>query len=308
MKVEVVLTEVDLAAELAEAIEARDMPEKFFYWFPRSAEAWVALARESSYSGMRDTWRDLAERAGSIVSHFGGTVPVISFGAGDGLRDRAFIAALQEQGRECSYFPVDASQTLLELNCGGAEDDDMDVSGIKADISSPVHLVFAADAADAPRVFIMSGNTLGMFDALAEIRYVSQCLKPGDRLIVDGEIYGDQTLEYRDHPASRQFLATVLAGLGISHEDGELKYELKRDERHSGLHMVTRYFRTGQDITASAAGQSIPVQRGERIGLNFQYAYTADAFRWLVREHGGLEIEQELPSPDGRFLTTICRK
>jgi hypothetical protein len=307
MKVEVVLTETDIATELAEAIEARDLPEKFFYWFPRSAEAWVELVRGTSYSGLRDTWRELADRAPAIVKHFNGHVPVISFGAGDGLRDRTLIEALRDKGRECSYFPVDASQTLLEMNCGGAEDDDIDVSGIKADISSPVHLVFAADAADAPRLFIMSGNTLGMFDALAEIRYVSQCVKSGDRLIVDGEIFSEQTLEYRDHPASRKFVSALLASLGIG-GDGEMRYELKRDDRHSGLHLVTRYFRAEHDLMATAAGESIPVQRGERIALNFQYTYTPDAFRWLIREHGGLEIEEELASSDGRFLTAICRK
>ena len=33
MKVEVVLTEADIAQEFVEAMEARDLPEKFFYWF-----------------------------------------------------------------------------------------------------------------------------------------------------------------------------------------------------------------------------------------------------------------------------------
>ena len=31
MKVEVVLTEADITQEFAEAVEARDLPEKFFY-------------------------------------------------------------------------------------------------------------------------------------------------------------------------------------------------------------------------------------------------------------------------------------
>lgn len=41
MKVEVVLTEADIAQEFIEAIEARDLPEKFFFCFPRSAQAWL---------------------------------------------------------------------------------------------------------------------------------------------------------------------------------------------------------------------------------------------------------------------------
>jgi hypothetical protein len=56
------------------------------------------------------------------------------------------------------------------------------------------------------------------------------------------------------------------------------------------------------------AGQEIPLERGELIGMNFQYVYAPEAFRWLVTEHGGLEILTEFRSPDGRFLTAVCRK
>jgi hypothetical protein len=56
------------------------------------------------------------------------------------------------------------------------------------------------------------------------------------------------------------------------------------------------------------AGEEIPLQRGERIGMNFQYTYTAEAFRWLVQEHGGLTVEKEYGSPDARFITFLCRK
>ena len=34
MKIEVVLTEAEIIQELTEAVEARDLPEKFFYWGP----------------------------------------------------------------------------------------------------------------------------------------------------------------------------------------------------------------------------------------------------------------------------------
>ena len=49
-------------------------------------------------------------------------------------------------------------------------------------------------------------------------------------------------------------------------------------------------------------------ERGESIGLNFQYTYTPPAFRWLLADHGGLEILKEYRSPDGRFLTAVCKR
>ncbi len=41
--------------------------------------------------------------------------------------------------------------------------------------------------------------------------------------------------------------------------------------------------------------------------MNFQYTYSPEAFRWLLHEHGGLEIEAEYTSPIP-FLTAVCKK
>jgi len=310
MKVEVVLTEADIALEFTEAIEARDLPEKFFFWSPRSAAEWAALAADPElYGGLDGTWIQLASDVHGLAQHFGGKVPLISFGAGDGKRDRLLLGALKNAGCECQYFPVDASQSMLELACAGAEDDDFETVGIKADISSPVHLVYAADAAEPPRLFVLSGNTISAFDPLAEVRYVAQCMKPEDRLIIDGEVWDEATTrERRERPAFRKFVWALLASVGIREQDGEIRFNQKRDERHEGLHLITRHFRAAADVSATVVSQEIGLERGERIGLNFQYTYTPDAFRWLLRDQGGMQILEEYTSSDGRFLTAVCRR
>jgi uncharacterized SAM-dependent methyltransferase len=310
MKVEVVLSEADISQEFLEAIEARDLPEKFFFWFPRSAAEWAALtAHAELYGGLWETWKEISATAPELARHFGPRVPVISFGAGEGSRDRLLMGALKDAGCECHYFPVDASQTMLEMACAGADDEDIETVGIKADISSPVHLIYAADAAEPPRLFIFSGNTMGSFDPLAEIRYVAQCMKPDDRLLIDGEIYDEkQTMGRRDNPAARKFVSALLSSVGIGGDDGEIRFDHKRDSRRNGLHLITRYFRAARDLSATVAGEEIPLQRGERIGMNFQYTYTPEAFRWLLQEHGGLEIITEYGSVDSRFLTALCKK
>ena len=112
----------------------------------------------------------------------------------------------------------------------------------------------------------------------------------------------------RDNPAARRFLWSLLNSVGIAEEDGEIRFSQKRDERHNGLHLITRTFRAERDLSATGASREISMERGEHIGLNFQYTYTPDAFRWLLRDQGGLQIVQEYESPDARFLTAICRK
>lgn len=307
MKIEVILTESEIAQELADAMEARDLPEKFFYWLPGSVHAWLALSRTAVYDGLREGWQLLSGRLADALSHFDDSIPVISFGAGDGSRDLSLIQALR-QSSKAQYFPVDASQPLLELACAAAEDADIETAGIKADISSPVHLVFASDAAESPKLFLMSGNTLGAFDPLDEIRHVADCLRPEDRLIVDGELWREDTLTRRQAKPVGTFLFAPLLAMGIASEDGNVRFNHKRDERHAGLNQIRRFFHAERDLRATLPGREFLFARGERIGMNFAYAYTPEAFRWLLTEHAGLTILEEVTTGDERFLIALCAR
>jgi hypothetical protein len=305
MNIEVLLTEAEIADEFAEAMEARDLPEKFFYWTPLSVRAWKELAAGANES-LRPTWDALALKAGELTKSFGARVPVISFGAGHGTKDRIILKALREAGREVKYFPVDASQTLLEIACAGAEDDDCEALGLKADISSPVHLLLAADVSEAPRLFLMVGNTLGGFDPLDQIKHVAACLHEGDILILDAQIAAADPAEPSD--TEKNFVFAPLASVGLGADVGELKFVENRDDRHEGLHLMTRRFHAGKDLTMVASGREIHIEKGERIFLNFRYRLTREALKWLLTRHAGLKIKGEIPSADGKFVTAICVK
>ena len=304
MIIEVLLTEAEIAHEFAEAMEARDLPEKFFYWTPLSVTAWKTLTTVS-HESLGPTWQALALKAGDLVKSFPGRVPVISFGAGDGSKDRIILKSLLEAGREVKYFPVDASQMMLETACAAAEDEDCEALGIKADISSPVHLTLAADVSEAPRLFLMVGNTLGGFDPLDQIRHVAACMHKGDILILDARIYGSDP---EPSDAQKDFTFAPLASVGIGAMDGELKFAENEDNRRSGLYILTRRFQASRDLTIIASGREIHMERGERIFLNFRYRFTREALRWLIADHGGLRVMGEIPSADGRFVTAICSK
>ena len=128
----------------------------------------------------------------------------------------------------------------------------------------------------------------------------------GDILIVDVRIDAEE--DETPIEARRRFVLAPLANAGIAPEDGELKFVENRDDRHAGLFLMTRRFQAARDLTISASGREIHVERGERFFLNFRYRFTRDAFRWLLARHAGLKIKGEIPSADGRFVTAICTK
>ena len=132
-------------------------------------------------------------------------------------------------------------------------------------------------------------------------------MHPEDRLIIDGEIFNEAVMARGEDPCVRRFAMAPLATVGVSEDDGELRFEHKRDERHAGLHLITRFFRAGRDLTLTFSGDPT-LPRGERVFLNFRYAYTPEAFRWLLAKHAGLTIVEEVRSADGKSIAAICSR
>src|SRR6185437_4703652 len=230
MNIEVLLTEAEIADEFAESIEARDLPEKFFYWTPLSANAWRSLSSRSQ-ERMTYTWEALASKAADLTRLFG--------------------------------------EQILEIACAGAEDDECEAVGIKADISSPMHVLLAADAAESPRVFFMTGDTLGGFDPFEQVKQVADCIARGDILVIDAQIRNGE--QQPPTPELKRFVFGPLESAGARVEDGELEFSEKQDERRDGLQLITRKFHARSDLTLTPNGREIHVERGERIFLNFRY-------------------------------------
>jgi uncharacterized SAM-dependent methyltransferase len=254
------------------------------------------------------SWNLLVHDADKLAGRFSKPVSLVSLGAGTGAKDLQLLKAMQMTGKEMVYVPVDASICLLETACVAAEDAEFDALGIKADISSPLHLVVISDFAENSRLFVLSANTLGGFDPLDLSEHLTNILREDDVLVVDAEIADGSALPSRDHPVGRRFALAPLAGLGVTPDDGDVHFALKHDERRKGLDVVTRYFHADRDLLLNLPEKSIAVQRGERISMNFNYIYSVEAFRWLLESHAGLDILDEYPSPDGRYLTAVCRR
>src|SRR5213596_1988868 len=121
ISIHALLTENDLAEEFVSAFHARRLPEKFFYWFPLSVRAWLALCSDGAYRNFVRSRSLIARSAAELARLFPpGPLEVLSLGAGQGDKDLILLEAMREQGRSVIYQPVDASQGLLELACESA--------------------------------------------------------------------------------------------------------------------------------------------------------------------------------------------
>lgn len=306
----VLLTEDRLARDFLAALERRELPEKYFYWFPTSVRAWLNLCGDGAYRNYVRSHTLLQEHLADVVAQLpAGEATVISLGAGQGTKDLLVLEQLRVSGREPRYFPVDASQSLLEMACAAALEARVPCVGFKADMADSAHLVSVRNLTSAaPRLVMMLGNTLGAFDPAAMARQLAHLLGPQDHLLVDGEIFsGETTLAGYDNPLNRQFAFGPLRGVGlVEPDDGVLRFETSEDDARPGLYRLRKHFEPARDLAVTVAGETIRWQAGQRVEMNWSGKYTHEAFLALLRDAGLAPVTQHV-SADGRFVMVLSR-
>src|SRR5919109_3741400 len=114
--IQALLTENELADQFVSSFKARRLAEKFFYWFPLSVRAWIALCSDGAYRNFVRSRSLIARSAGELAGLLApGPVEVLSLGSGQGDKDLILLQALGRHGARVSYVPVETSQALLEM-------------------------------------------------------------------------------------------------------------------------------------------------------------------------------------------------
>ena len=306
--VHALLTENAIADDFVSSFRARRLAEKFFYWFPLSVRAWLALCSDGAYRNFVRSRTLIAQSAKELARHAQpGALQVLSLGSGQGDKDLILLQAFVERGLETSYLAVDASQALLEMACRGALDAGIPARGVKADFTRADHLAALAPGRETPpRVVLLLGNTLGAFDPIAEARELRALLRPGDLLVVDGEIYaGEGTVAGYDNPLNRRFAWAPLNAVGIGDTDGDIVFEDVADDRLPGLRSLCKHFRARRDAAALMGGETLAISAGERLEMNHSYKYAAETFL-RVLDQAGLDVKWRGTSDDGRFQMVLA--
>ncbi|MBZ5561153.1 MAG: L-histidine N(alpha)-methyltransferase [Acidobacteriia bacterium] len=309
LELDVFLTENQMAEEFRAALERRYLPEKFFYWFPLSVQAWLNLCQDSRpYKNYSRSYQLLSRYAREIARQVSaGILEVVSVGSGQGDKDMLLLVALAIEDIHVRYRPVDSSQALLETALACAGQAGFAARGIKADVENLGTFADFTRPEGGPRLYLILGNTLSVMDPREFLKILRGILRPDDRLLVDAEIYQPgATMAGYDNPVNRQFAFAPLASIGLEEgRDGELVFE-ERHEDAAGLHFVAKYFRAARPLRLLVAGEWIEIAAGEKLQMNASCKYSPDVFPKLLREVGGFDMQREYFSDDRQFLMALA--
>ena len=302
--IQVLLREDEIAAGFAAAFARRFLDEKFFYWLPASVSAWVELMRAPEYRNANRALQLLEATAPELSRKWPEAGKLFGVGCGEGSKDRVLLKAFADAGRSLMYVAVDFSQALLELALQSATDCSRERVGMKLDVMADQHLASLAGREGAG-IYATLGNTLGAFDPWQFPARLRKIMRPQDRALFDGEVFaGESTLAGYDNPTNRRFAFGPLTGLGLTEQDGELKFELRPGR--DGLHEVAKSFVAGREIDLRIGTATMRLEKGEKVLMSSSIKYDEPKFYELI-ERGGFEVELRAKSEDGKFLLAAAR-
>jgi hypothetical protein len=168
---------------------------RYHYANPICAQRWLDVCDDPAY-GHEGLLRGIESAAGALVSALRapGPVTVISLGPGDGSVDERLLRGLVDGPGVACYCGVDFSFELLRravrrISTAEGLDGGFPIRAVCADFTG--ERVAGIPASDSsPRLFTLTGFTLGNYREADLLRSIVGLMRPGDHLLLDARLHG----------------------------------------------------------------------------------------------------------------------
>jgi len=259
----------------------------FHYAGVRQAELWLRVhqvhAPGSIDPDFERVYRRLARDLARALT--GQSVHVIGLGSGGGEKEAWVLEALQQQGCDLRYTPVDISPELALLSAEVAE---ARFEGCIQPVVGDLSLLATPDdwLHDAPatvRVYTAFGLTPN-FTPSWLLGHLGRILRDDDHLLLSANlapVSAEDEADYHeaclrvlpqyDNPETRTWLRQVLIDWGIAEHLSEPVFELASLEGIAGFFAWSQWL---TDVRFDWEGQPFTARKGDRLRLFFSLRYT----------------------------------
>ena len=305
-----------VARDLLSSLRDRAVNHKFHYTSYRQARQWSALFSKYSPFINDPACAQMYEQSYGAAARRAATssIQVVSLGCGSGEKDLRLLQSLRDRDRPARYTPVDVSMPLVLMAHQRAEEAGFASSaGVVCDLLAPLSFDELAPEVPTSERLVTFFGLIPNFEPRAILPNITAMLRPGDRLLLSGNLAPGsdyeaglrKALPQYDNPATETWLLMFLEDLGIAREDGCLTWTVESDPHYPALRRLSAYFRFKRPQTIQADNEEFSFGQGEQIRLFFSYRYTIEHMRNVLADHG-LGVRQTWVS--GEEAVALCER
>jgi len=294
--------------DLLASLRTRRVNHKFHYDSVKQTQQWLAL--HQAYSPTRNdadcqavydlAFKAAADKVKSPAVH------VVGLGCGGGQKDTRLLKLLKSRGRKISYTPCDVSTAMVLVArrtaltvapekkcfpfvCDLAAADDLPEWLI------PRRPALARRAEASERRLVTFFGMIPNFEPRLILPRLASLVRPCDLLLFSANLAPGpdyaagvkKMLPQYDNRLTRDWLMTFLLDLGVSLDDGRLRFSIAPGA--AGLKRIEANFHFTRRCRVNVEDETFAFRAGEAIRLFFSYRYTPDRVRQTLARYG-LEV------------------
>jgi dimethylhistidine N-methyltransferase len=308
--------DAQFAAEVREALSGRPrrLPTKRLY-DALGSRLFEAICELPWYPITRAERRLLERFAPAVAERVAPPAVLVELGSGSGHKTAIVARALAARGAPVTAHVVDLSPTALELSrrALGALPG-VSVVAHEALYEPGLGRALAGRPPAGAALVLLLGSNLGNFEpdeAVALLARIGRALRPGDRLLVGGDLVkaeADVLLAYDDPLGvtaafDKNLLLRVNRELGADFDLGAFAHRAiwNGAAARVEMHLVSR---RAQRVRIPGAGLELALAEGESIWTESSYKYTPEGLSELGRAAGVERLESFVDVRD-RFCATL---
>ncbi len=289
-------TNAEFAADVRAGLSKpqKELHSKYFYDDLGSA-LFEAITHLPEYGLTRADDRLLRVHAPEIARLIPAKCAVIELGSGTGKKTRSILTALQPAHERLRFFPIDVSGDAL-ARCTHDLADVADVHPLQQSYLDGMASAVSARKPGETLLVLFLGSTIGNFErpcAAEFLRNLSQCLQPGDALLVGADLVKDRErmLAAYDDPTgltaafNLNILGRINRELGADFDLRSFEHQASWNEAERRIEMHLRSRKT-QTVSIAESDLTVHFQSGETIWTESSHKFHLPEIAELATQTG----------------------
>lgn len=291
----------------------KSIPPKYFY-DDKGSELFEKICSVPEYYVTRTEAEILAKYSDDIAACCSGILNIVELGSGSSVKTRYILSSFLKQSNNLNYFPIDVSDILISSGSDLVNDfSGLNVTGLIGEYEASLEL--AAEIISEPKLILFLGSSIGNFDLIHAgdfIKKISECMKPGDRLLIGFDLVKDKVIlndAYNDKQGitaefNLNLLERINKELGGNFDTDKFSHNAFFNQAFSRIEM---HLVSNSEQSVNISGKEIKFLKGETIHTENSYKFTDEMIKNLA-DSSGLKITGSWIDNNSFFKLTMFNK